>query len=125
MTKRRLELMPEVLPDPTPHWDKGAPRSRTLDHLARLRGRTAFSKSATAEKNDDGTIVVRVPGAVPPEAVPFGYGIAFVRVEARTESGVVLRFRALPDVPAACMVIGKTSVKVAMDDLAVTTQEIP
>jgi hypothetical protein len=118
MTKRRLGLMPEVLPDPTPHWDKGAPRRRTLDHLARLRAKPS------AERQSDGTIVVRVPGAVPPEAVPFGYGIAFVHVEERTDSDVVLRFRALPDVPAACMVIGKTSVKVAMDDLAVTLQEV-
>ncbi len=112
--KRRLELMPEVLPDPTPHYDKGAPRSRTLDHLARLRGTTL------AKKRDDGTIEVRIPGTVPPEAVPFGYGIAFVR---REED--MLRFRPLPGVDTVGLVVGKTSVKVSIADLAVSLREIP
>lgn len=114
MTKRRLGLMPEVLPDPTPHWDKGAPRSRTLDHLARLRSKVA------AVRNDDGTIEVQVRGAFMPEDVPFGYGIAFVRRE-----GDTLRFRPLPGVDTVSMVLGKTSVKVSLSDLAVTLQEIP
>jgi hypothetical protein len=112
--KRRLVLMPEVLPDPTPHWDKGAPRSRTLDHLARLRGETIV-----AERKGDGTIEIRVRN-VPPEAVPFGYGIAFVR-----RDGDRVRFRPLAGVEAVSLVIGKTSVRVAMSDLAVTLQEIP
>lgn len=115
MTKRRLGLMPEVLPDPTPHWDKGAPRSRTLDHLARLRSKT------TAVRNDDGTIEVVLRGTFMPEDVPFGYGIAFVR----REGDNCLRFRPLPGVDAVSMVLGKTSVKVTLSDLAVTLQEIP
>jgi hypothetical protein len=129
--KRRLELMPEVLPDPTPHYDKGAPRNRTLAHLERLRSKGGGLKEivARAERNDDGTIVLRASGTEFPEnPPPFGYGIAFAKIE-RFGPELVLRFRALPEVPAVSLVIAgipkKLSVKIEMSDLAVTVQEIP
>jgi len=43
--KRRLVLMPEVLPDPTPHYNAGAPRHRTLAHLERLRAQKIGARS--------------------------------------------------------------------------------
>lgn len=112
--KRRLELMPEVLPDPTPHYDKGAPRKRTLEHLERLKARAPLR--AKAERQDDGTITVT---GVELLDTPFGYGVAFVRIE-----DGVLRFRPLPEVQTISLVVGKISLKIEMSDLAVTAREI-
>lgn len=45
MTKRKLKLMSEVLPDPTANRGPGSPRQRTLEHMRRL---LAVSVAATA-----------------------------------------------------------------------------
>ena len=53
-SKRRLRLMPEVLPDPTPHHGEGAPRQRTVAHLQRLMALTAaLSASAACTKEGE------------------------------------------------------------------------
>ena len=126
MSKRRLELMPEVLPDPTPHYDTGAPRKRTLDHLERLRSKRPVE--ATVKALEDGALELRLSGrAFAENPPPFGYGLAFVRIESCRDD-LVLRLRPLPEVPVVSLVVAavpkRISVKLDTRDLAVTANEV-
>jgi len=58
-SKRRLRLMPEVLPDPTPHHVQGAPRTRTLDHLRRLMALAATTASLGVACTKEGEPPIR------------------------------------------------------------------
>lgn len=53
--RRRLRLLPEVLPDPTPSFAEGTPRQRTLAHARRLVALAAASSAIGAACTKEGT----------------------------------------------------------------------
>ncbi len=58
-TKRRLRLMPEVLPDPTQVSSGGAPRTRTIEHLRRLMALAATTAALAGCTKEDGEKPIR------------------------------------------------------------------
>lgn len=121
--KRRLEMLPEVLPDPTPHYRVGAPRSRTLEHLDRLRTRARKMLDAHVERTDDGALLVRVRDIVA-DPTPAGWGVSVLRVE----SEGVLRVRPLPEVPKISILANtkssRVSIRITIEPLAIEASEI-
>jgi hypothetical protein len=53
MDKRRLKLLPEVLPDPTAARGPGSPRQRTLEHMKRLLTVSAAMSAAVGCSKED------------------------------------------------------------------------
>ncbi len=59
-SKRRLRLMPEVLPDPTKqHHAQGAPRTRTLEHMRRLMAMAATTAALGVACTKEGAPPIR------------------------------------------------------------------
>jgi len=122
--KRRLALLPEVLPDPTPHYPAGAPRSRTLVHLTKLRMQI---DAWVTEKDGAIELEISAPNVTFPDVpAPFGFGITSLRV-AQSGEVLILRMRPLPGVEVVSVVASavastrptKIAAKITLDPLSV------
>jgi hypothetical protein len=132
--KRRLRLLPEVLPDPTPHYPNGAPRSRTLAHLDRLRKATLdVSATATWREDETGKFIearLAAKGATFPDAPPpYGFGASVLRI---VQSGEELVLRVRPQTDTVSVVVHavaqrptRVSLQIKTEPLSIRASEVP